>query len=101
MPKRLYLRSHLPHFDAEQQIHSTHTYANQPFIVEKNHSQLSQQSHIFVVFLGAMLGAIIALAIGYSIEASLWHYSVLALLPILMSLVLRKVYIHTLIHFRD
>ena len=101
MPKRLYLRSNLPHFDAEQQIHSTHTYANPPFIVEKVQSQLSQQSHIFVVFLGAVLGAIIALAIGYSIEASLLHYSVLALIPVLMSFVLRKVYIHTLIHFRD
>lgn len=101
MPKRLYLYSSHPHFNSEQQIETAYNSINQPLIVEKTQAQLNQQSHIFVVLLGAILGAFIALAIGYSIEVSLLHYSTLALIPLFMSFVLRKVYIHTLIHFKD
>lgn len=101
MPKRLYLRSNQPDFNLQTKIAARYNYANQYFIIEKTQNQLNQQSHIFVVLLGAVLGAIIALAIGYSIEASLVHYSTLALIPLLLSFVLRKVYIHTLIHYKD
>lgn len=101
MPKRLYLRFNHSDFDSRQQIEPTYHSVNQPLIDEQVQIQLNQQSHVFVVFLGALLGACIALAIGYSIEASLVHYSTLALIPLLMSFVLRKVYIHTLIHFKD
>ncbi|AMW78216.1 hypothetical protein AMD27_04445 [Acinetobacter sp. TGL-Y2] len=101
MPKRLYLCSNHRHFNSEHQIETAYNSTNQPLIVEKTQTQLNQQSHIFVVFLGAILGAFIALAIGYSIEVSLLHYSTLSLIPVLTSFVLRKVYIHTLIHFRD
>ncbi len=101
MPKRLYLRSNHTQFHSEQPITPTHHYIDQPFIVEKTQSQLNQQSHIFVVLLGAVLGGIIALAMGYSMEASLVHYLTLAFIPVLASFVLRKVYIYTLIHYKD
>lgn len=59
------------------------------------------ESHIFIVLLGAVLGAIIALAIGYSIQASLWSYISLSLIPIISSYILREVYIYTLLNFQE
>lgn len=62
---------------------------------------LHAESHIFIVLLGAILGAIIALAIGYSIQASLWSYISLSLIPIISSYILREVYIYTLLNFQE
>lgn len=68
---------------------------------EQLKSQLNHQSHLFIVILGTLLGATIALSIGYSIKAHLFSYLLLTSIPIIISYILRKVYIYTLLNFQD
>ena len=68
---------------------------------EQLKSQLNRQSHLFIVILGTLLGATIALSIGYSIKAHLFGYLLLTSIPIFISYILRKVYIYTLLNFQD
>ena len=60
--------------------------------------ELEQQSHLFVVILGTVIGAILALFIGYHINTSIMHFILLSILPICLAYLLRKVYIYTLTH---
>ncbi len=60
--------------------------------------ELEQQSHLFVVILGTVIGAILALFIGYHINTSIMHFILLSILPICLAYFLRKVYIYTLTH---
>lgn len=60
--------------------------------------ELEQQSHLFVVILGTVIGAILALFIGYHINTSIMHLILLSILPICLAYFLRKVYIYTLTH---
>ena len=80
---------------------SLSVYQHDAFEFRNIRQVLNAESHIFIVLLGAILGGIIALAIGYSIEASALHYCMLSLIPVVTSYILRHVYIYTLIHFQE
>lgn len=60
--------------------------------------ELESQSHLFIVVLGTVIGAILALFIGYHINAGAVHFLLLGILPLCLAYVLRKVYIYTLTH---
>jgi len=60
--------------------------------------ELEAESHLFIVILGTIIGAILALFIGYHIEATAAHYLLLSALPVCLAYSLRKVYIYTLTH---
>ncbi|NHB58344.1 hypothetical protein G9F32_09985 [Acinetobacter sp. 194] len=64
-------------------------------------SSLNAESHIFIVVLGALIGAAIAFAIGYSISANWLEYGLLMLIPLVITYFLRKVYIYTLLNFKE
>jgi uncharacterized membrane protein YfcA len=57
---------------------------------------LENQSHAFIVFLGALIGGIIAVFIGYHLDTTFIHYAFLSVLPLSFAYGLRKVYINTL-----
>lgn len=60
--------------------------------------QLEHESHLFIVVLGTLIGATIALFIGYHINPSVFHSLLLSIFPIIIAYLLRRVYIYTLIH---
>ena len=60
--------------------------------------ELEEQSHLFIVVLGTIIGAILALFIGYHIDAAAVHFLLLSALPVCLAYSLRKVYIYTLTH---
>ncbi|WP_216933836.1 MULTISPECIES: FUSC family protein [unclassified Acinetobacter] len=60
--------------------------------------ELEHQSHLFVVILGTVIGAILALFIGYHINTGIIHFILLSILPVCLAYFLRKVYIYTLTH---
>lgn len=60
--------------------------------------ELESESHVFVVILGTLIGAILALFVGYHINTSIIHFILLSILPVCLAYLLRKVYIYTLIH---
>ena len=60
--------------------------------------ELESQSHVFVVILGTVIGAILALFIGYHLNTSVIHFMLLSVLPVCLAYDLRKVYIYTLTH---
>ncbi|WP_374663382.1 hypothetical protein [Acinetobacter sp.] len=64
-------------------------------------SQLHQQSHVFIVSLGAILGVLISLSIGYHLRTTAINMMLLSLIPLALSYVLREVYIYTLTHMQD
>lgn len=66
--------------------------------IDQMNDELERQSHLFVVILGTMIGAILALFIGYHTNISIIHFMLLSLLPICLAYGLRKVYIYTLTH---
>lgn len=53
---------------------------------------------MFVVILGTVIGAILALFIGYHLNTSVIHFMLLSVLPVCLAYGLRKVYIYTLTH---
>ncbi|SPL72594.1 hypothetical protein [Acinetobacter stercoris] len=79
----------------------SHTFDQSKIPFHQLEQELNRQSHIFIVVLGTVIGACISLAIGYATHASLIVFLLLMLLPIAISYLLRKVYIHTLLHFQD
>lgn len=64
-------------------------------------NRLNGQSHIFIVTLGSLIGAAVALAIMYSLSATWMSYLFLIIIPVCVSYILRKVYIYTLINYSD
>lgn len=60
--------------------------------------QLEQESHLFIVVLGTMIGAILALFIGYHLNTGVVQFLLLSILPVFSAYFLRRVYIYTLIH---
>ena len=62
---------------------------------------LNSESHVFVVTLGILIGATIAIAIGYALSVQWLVYGLLLLIPLLMAYCLRRVYIYTLLNFKD
>lgn len=73
-----------------------------PIFSQVNTSQsLEKQSHIFIVILGSILGTIFSAFIAYHISYSFINFLFLMIIPILVSYFLRKVYIHTLVHYQE
>lgn len=58
---------------------------------------IKNQPHFMILLLGALIGGMFALFIGYHLEHYFLNYAILTLIPIAMALFLRKVYIRTLI----
>lgn len=61
---------------------------------------IRNQSHYFIVTLGACIGAIIALAIGFQMRNSMSLIFIISIAPLLVSYILREVYVHTLIQIQ-
>ena len=77
-------------------------------IREKNHQKLAeikmaleQESHLFIVILGAVIGSILSIFIAYHLKPNLFEYAMLSAIPFALSYSLRKVYIHTLVHSQE
>lgn len=77
-------------------------------IREKNHQKLEeikmaleQESHLFIVILGAVIGSILSIFIAYHLKPNLFEYAMLSAIPFALSYSLRKVYIHTLVHSQE
>lgn len=60
--------------------------------------QLEQESHLFIVVLGTVIGAILALFIGYHLNTGIVQFLLLSILPVFCAYFLRRVYIYTLTH---
>lgn len=60
--------------------------------------QLEHESHLFIVVLGTVIGAILALFIGYHINTGIVQFLLLSILPVFCAYLLRRVYIYTLTH---
>ena len=78
------------------------------FVRGKNYQQiqeirilLDQQSHLFIVTLGAVIGTILSIFIAYHLKPNLFEYAMLSVIPFALSYSLRKVYIHTLVHSQE
>ncbi|TCB52608.1 FUSC family protein [Acinetobacter sp. ANC 4779] len=77
-------------------------------IREKNHQKpeeikrvLEQESHLFIVILGAVIGTILSIFIAYHLKPNLLEYAMLSVIPFALSYSLRKVYIHTLVYSQE
>lgn len=57
---------------------------------------LEHQSHLFIVLVGAIIGAIITMAVSLHLNITPISYAVFFIIPLAFSFILRKVYIHTL-----
>ena len=62
---------------------------------------LEQESHLFIVILGAVIGSILSIFIAYHLKPNLFEYAMLSAIPFALSYSLRKVYIHTLVHSQE
>ena len=60
--------------------------------------QLQRESHLFIVILGTIIGACIALFIGYHVEATVMHILLLSIFPLGIAYLMRRIYIHTLMN---
>ncbi len=60
--------------------------------------QLEQESHLFIVVLGTIIGAILALFIGYHLNTGPVQFMLLSILPVFSAYFLRRVYIYTVTH---
>ena len=58
---------------------------------------LKQQPHFLMLILGALIGVMLSVFIGYHVEHHPLNYLILFFIPIAMAIFLRKIYIHTLI----
>ena len=76
-------------------------YKNNKQKIQQMKYRLDQESHIFIVTLGAIIGSIFSLFIAYQLEPNVFIYALLSLIPFALSYSLRKVYIHTLVHSQD
>lgn len=59
--------------------------------------ELESESHLFIVCLGTVIGAIFALFVGYHLNSSAIHFLLLITLPVCCAYLLRKIYIYTLV----
>jgi len=69
--------------------------------IEQQKQILEQESHLFIVVLGALIGSIFSLFIAYHLQPDLLSYGLLSVIPFALAYSLRKVYIHTLIHSQE
>lgn len=58
---------------------------------------LEKKSHVFIVFLGTLIGCILSLFFAYSFNSAFIFILLLSILPISTAYVLRKVYVNTMI----
>lgn len=58
---------------------------------------LEQKSHLFIVFLGALIGGILSLFISYQLNTTTLFFVFLSIFPICFAYILRKVYINTIL----
>ncbi len=70
-------------------------------LIASRTAELNQQPHFFIVVMGTIIGAILALFIGYHIEPIAWQVALLASIPWALAYLLRKVYLYTLVHYQD
>ena len=75
---------------------------------EKNHQKtaaiksiLNQESHLFIVVLGTVIGAILSIFIVYHLNSNPLSYTLISVVPFSLAYSLRKVYIHTLVHSQE
>ncbi|MDD2944580.1 MULTISPECIES: FUSC family protein [unclassified Acinetobacter] len=69
--------------------------------VEQIKQTLEQESHLFIVIMGAVIGSIFSLFIAYHLTPNLLEYTLLGVIPFALAYSLRKVYIYTLIHSQE
>lgn len=69
--------------------------------VENLKAKLNQESHLFIVCLGMLIGTTLSLFIGYHLNTTFINIMFLMALPIVLTYCLRKVYIHTLVHYQE
>jgi len=62
---------------------------------------LEQESHPFIVMMGAIIGSIFSIFIAYHLTPNFIEYALLGVIPFALAYSLRKVYIHTLIHSQE
>ena len=79
--------------------HSNYGFSN--LDIEKHYidlkNTLEQKSHLFIVFLGALIGGILSIFIAYQLNTTSMFFVFLSILPIGFSYILRKVYINTIL----
>ena len=83
-------------------LHITHSnYELSNLDIEKYYVDLKnileQKSHLFIVFLGALIGGILSIFITYQLNITSMLFVFLSILPIGFSYILRKVYINTIL----
>lgn len=83
------------------QYHQTAQQNTQYVELNKINQLLHQQSHLFIVGLGTVIGALISLLIGYHLETTAANIALLSLIPMALPYLLREVYIYTLVHMQD
>ncbi len=97
MPKiiQTHVREHfaVPFKPQDKNTHRTQTLLNSSSQLKH---RLNQQSHIFIVALGALIGALIAACIAYHLQINAENLLLLSLIPCAVPYLLRQVYIHTL-----
>lgn len=59
--------------------------------------ELEHESHLLIVFLGTVIGAVFALFIGYHLQNHAIHFLLLISLPIGLAYLLRRIYIYTVV----
>ena len=69
--------------------------------LHKINQMLHQQSHLFIVALGTLIGALIALFIAYHLKTTTANVLLLSWIPFALPYLLREIYIYTLIHIQD
>ncbi|OTG85917.1 hypothetical protein B9T31_10025 [Acinetobacter sp. ANC 4558] len=72
-------------------------------IASKSHHQIKVKDenydfHIFIAILGAVIGGIIALFIVYLLRFNILSYTSFVIIPISVALLLRKIYLRTLVN---
>jgi len=89
-------------------IHSPHYTRRFHLVREKNHQKtaaikniLNQKSHLFIVVLGAVIGAILSIFITYHLNSNPLSYTLIGVIPFALAYSLRKVYIYTLVHSQE
>lgn len=65
--------------------------------------EMNHPAQLLIVAVGMCIGAIFAFSIAYNlhIQPTLWHIGLLTLIPVSIALLLRQVYIYTLIHMEQ
>lgn len=89
-------------------IHSARYTRRFHLVLEKNYQKtaaiksiLNQKSHLFIVVLGAVIGAILSTFIAYHLNSNPLSYTLIGVIPFALAYSLRKVYIHTLVHSQE